>query len=123
MDGMTLRNHITPTLIVVVVCLIYVSGVLISSGGDPLAFALLGTRFSEGDPQGTEGYDGQFAYQIALRPLSAAPYLDVPAYRYQRILYPMLARLLALGRPKAQIAGMRWSTAYMAPSYWPCGLT
>jgi hypothetical protein len=75
-------------------------GVLISAGGDPLAFALLGTRFSEGDPQGSEGYDGQFAYQIALRPLSAAPYLDVPAYRYQRILYPTLARLLALGRPE-----------------------
>ncbi len=92
------HNFVTPTLVVVVVCVIYVSGVLISAGGDPLAFAVLGTRFSEGDPQGTEGYDGQFAYQIALRPLDAAPYLDVPAYRYQRILYPMLARLLALGR-------------------------
>jgi hypothetical protein len=76
-----------------------VSGVLISAGGDPLAFALLGTRFSDGDPGGTEGYDGQFAYQIALRPLAAVSYLDVPAYRYQRILYPMVARLLALGRP------------------------
>jgi hypothetical protein len=94
-----LRNLVTPTLIVVVFCLIYVLGVLVSTSGDPLAFALLGTRFSEGDPHGTEGYDGQFAYQIALRPLAAAPYLDVPAYRYQRILYPMLARLLALGRP------------------------
>jgi hypothetical protein len=93
------RNFVTPTLVVLVVCLVYVSGVLISADGDPLAFALLGTRFSEGDPQGSEGYDGQFAYQIALRPLSAAPYLDVPAYRYQRILYPMLARLLALGQP------------------------
>jgi hypothetical protein len=93
------HNFVTPTLVVVVVCVIYVSGVLINADGDPLAFAVLGTRFSEGDPQGSEGYDGQFAYQIALRPLSAAPYLDVPAYRYQRILYPMLARLLALGRP------------------------
>lgn len=93
-------NLVTPTLVVIVVCLVYVSGVLLSSAGDPLAFALLGTRFSQGDPQGTEGYDGQFAYQIALRPRDAAPYLDVPAYRYQRILYPMLARLLALGRPE-----------------------
>jgi hypothetical protein len=83
-----------------VVCVIYVSGVLISASGDPLAFVLSGTRFSEGDPQGSEGYDGQFAYQIALRPLSAAPYLDAPAYRYQRILYPILARLLAMGRPE-----------------------
>ena len=92
--------RIQPTFVVIVICLIYVSGVLISASGDPLAFALLGTRFSEGDPQGTEGYDGQFAYQIALKPLGAAPYLDVPAYRYQRILYPMFARLLALGRPE-----------------------
>jgi hypothetical protein len=82
-----LRNQGTPTLLVVTVCLIYVLGVLISAAGNPLAFALLGTRFSEGDPQGSEGYDGQFAYQIALRPLDAASYLDVPAYRYQRILY------------------------------------
>lgn len=74
-------------------------GALINSGGDPLAFTLLGTRFSEGDLQGSEGYDGQFAYQIALNPFGAAPYLDVPAYRYQRILYPLLARLLALGQP------------------------
>ena len=29
-----------------------------------------------------------------------APLLDVPAYRYQRILYPLLARLLALGKPE-----------------------
>jgi len=29
------------------------------------------------------------------------PHLDVPAYRYQRILYPLLARLLAAGRAEA----------------------
>jgi hypothetical protein len=65
-----------------------------------MAFVLLGTRFSEGDPQGTEGYDGQFAYQIAVEPLDASLRIDVPAYRYQRILYPVLARLLALGQPE-----------------------
>ncbi len=98
-----MRHHkpwLTPTLVVVVVCVVYVAGVLLSSGGDPLAFVLLGTRFSEGDPQGTEGYDGQFAYQIAVDPLEAAAYIDVPAYRYQRILYPALARLVALGQPE-----------------------
>jgi hypothetical protein len=96
-----LHSVATPTLVVIVVCLLYVAAVLIRVEADPLAFAVLGTRFSQGDPQGSEGYDGQFAYQIALRPLDAAPYLDVPAYRYQRILYPMLARLLALGQPEA----------------------
>ncbi len=72
--------------------------VLLSNQGDPLTFVVLGTRFSEGNPQGSEGYDGQFAYQIARHPLSAAPYLDIPAYRYQRIFYPLLARLLAFGQ-------------------------
>jgi len=86
------RNLATPTFVVIIVCLLYALGVLISASGDPLAFVLLGTRFNE-------GYDGQFAYYIALRPLEATPYLDVPAYRYQRILYPLLARSLALGQP------------------------
>jgi hypothetical protein len=46
-----------------------------------------------------DGYDGQFAYFIALDPAYAHFYMDVPAYRYERILYPMTARLLALGQP------------------------
>lgn len=43
------------------------------------------------------GYDGQFFYYIALDPFNAAPYIDDPAYRYGRIAYPILARLLAFG--------------------------
>lgn len=45
------------------------------------------------------GYDGQFCYYIALDPVHARFYVDVPGYRYGRILYPMLARLVALGQP------------------------
>ena len=45
------------------------------------------------------GFDGQFAYYIALDPLHATTYLDEPTYRLSRILYPLLARALALGRP------------------------
>lgn len=73
--------------------------ILATHDWDPMAFVRLGTRYSQGDPGGTIGYDGQFAYQIALRSFGAAPYLDVPAYRYQRILYPLAARLVVLGRP------------------------
>lgn len=73
--------------------------VLATRDWDPMAFVRLGTRYSQGDPGGTIGYDGQFAYQIALHPLGAASYLDVPAYRYQRILYPLAAHLAALGQP------------------------
>ena len=47
------------------------------------------------------GYDGQFAYFIALDPLNARYYVDQDrvSYRYTRILYPMLARSLVLGDP------------------------
>jgi hypothetical protein len=57
---------------------------------------------------GTTGYDGQFAYFIALDPIHARDYLDSkssgsagPDYRYTRILYPMLARALAFGQANA----------------------
>ncbi|HKP53377.1 MAG TPA: hypothetical protein VJ183_12095 [Chloroflexia bacterium] len=45
------------------------------------------------------GYDGQFAYFIALDPINARYYLDqgFVSYRYTRILYPIAARALALG--------------------------
>lgn len=45
------------------------------------------------------GYDGQFAYFIALDPVNARYYADNPPYRYTRILYPIAARALALGNP------------------------
>src|SRR5689334_13453201 len=45
------------------------------------------------------GYDGQFAYYLALDPPNAHSYMDFPAYRYTRILYPVLARALAFGQP------------------------
>lgn len=53
------------------------------------------------------GYDGQFAYQLAVHPrlvvacaqsMSRCP-LDDPPLRAERILYPLTARLLALGQP------------------------
>lgn len=45
------------------------------------------------------GYDGQYAYFLALDPGNARYYMDYPAYRYTRIVYPMLARWVALGQP------------------------
>jgi hypothetical protein len=45
-------------------------------------------------------YDGGMYYLIALDPESARYYVDHPADRYAKILYPMTARLLAAGRPQ-----------------------
>lgn len=88
-------------LITAAVVIAYITFRLIGAGGDAHGLAELGTQYSQGDPQGTEGYDGQFAYYIAFdpHPDRVASRLDVPAYRYQRILYPLLARFLGLGKP------------------------
>ncbi len=89
----------SPVAVTLAVCVLLVGGVLAANAWDPLSLAHIGTRFSEGDPQGTEGYDGQFVYFIARDPTpqAAAAFLDVPAYRYQRILLPLLARWVSLG--------------------------
>lgn len=51
------------------------------------------------------GYDGQWFFYLAHDPFLRAPdpeaFLDLPAYRAARILYPLLAWLLALGQPAA----------------------
>jgi hypothetical protein len=75
------------------------AAVLSSAGWEPLALARIGERFSLEGAVDPEGYDGQFVYFIARdpRPSAVAPLLDVPAYRYQRILLPLTARLLVLG--------------------------
>ncbi len=95
------RAWLSPSLVVAVVLLVYLGLTLARAGGDPMTFVELGEGFVAGAPVGEPGYDGQFAYWIALdpRPAVAGPHLDVPAYRYQRVLYPWLAWLLALGQP------------------------
>ncbi len=55
---------------------------------------------------GATGHDGQFYYRFALDPLTnrVTDYgitLDLPAYRHQRILYPVLVNLLSLGHVSA----------------------
>lgn len=96
------RRLIRPWFIATALCLVYVGIVILSNKGNPITLVTLGTRFSQqtsADHGGTEGYDGQFNYYIASDPVTAAQFLDVPAYRFQRILFPALGRLLALGQP------------------------
>ena len=88
-----------PFILVTFLALAYALAVVLSQGG-ALALVTLGERFADGDPtteSGSEGYDGQFVYYIARDPTSAERFLDVPAYRFQRILLPVMGRVLALG--------------------------
>src|SRR6476469_4107940 len=66
--------------------------------GDPLGFVHRGTVFSEGNPAGTRGYDGQFYYYIATDPLNAAQHMDNPAFRLQRVFYPLVIMAVSLGQ-------------------------
>ncbi len=103
------NNALIPALVTLLILALVVAVVILMADGDPLALARIGTRFSENDPNGTAGYDGQFVYYLARdpRPETAAPHLDVPAYRYQRILLPLLARLLSFGN----LAWLPWVLA------------
>ncbi len=52
--------------------------------------------------KGSVGYDGQFYYYIAHDPFilgNSYNHIDFPAYRYQRIIYPLTAWLLSFGQP------------------------
>lgn len=91
-----------PWMIVTAACITYMLAVVAANDGEPLALVTLGSdlapdtlderTFSE------EGYDGQFVYYIARDPSTAEKYLDVPAYRFQRILLPLLGYVFSFGQ-------------------------
>src|SRR5690349_8901653 len=90
-----------PAVIAPIFCLIYLIVIAVQSQS-PLVWVTLSTINVPADLQAygytEEGYDGQFNYLIARDPVEAQAYVDVPAYRYQRILLPALVRFLAFGQ-------------------------
>ncbi|MEA2572800.1 MAG: hypothetical protein QOH93_98 [Chloroflexia bacterium] len=93
---------------------LFILAAFLYGSGDPRDLALIGRKYIERsnisrtitiDPgypylEAVDGYDGQFAYFIALDPANARYYVDNDSYRYTRILYPMSARIVALGNPQ-----------------------
>jgi hypothetical protein len=88
-----------------------ISATLSRHGGNWSGFAVIGERFPAPgihDPgtlilPNSFGYDGQFFLLAANDPFilgQAHKYMDEAGYRYQRIMYPWLARLLAGGDPQ-----------------------
>jgi hypothetical protein len=96
---MTKSSILRPALVVGVAYLALLAVFSTVHGYQALDFAHLGTVWGEHDPDGTWGYDGQFYYQMAKDPFGAVEFMDNAPLRYQRIVYPLLARLLSLGRP------------------------
>jgi hypothetical protein len=106
-----LRSPRTVAAAVLLVYAFWIAAFLLT-GHQARDFADVGTRFVRQshasaviayDPRAhydptSIGYDGQFCYYIALDPANARYYMDWPAYRYGRILYPVTARVLALGQ-------------------------
>lgn len=99
---------------------LFLAARLLRLGGDITRFTLASDKFipaasarSVGLSVLTHGYgyDGQFYYLLALNPFATHPALagasfDLPAYRAQRILYPLLAWALSLGGRPALIPWM-----------------
>lgn len=96
------------------------AGAYFAQGHEPRDFIKIGYRFvlqsrasdmigfdptyrypANRDSADGEGFDGQFSYYVALDPANAKYYLDLPSLRYTRVVYPLVARALALGRPGA----------------------
>jgi len=94
--GSSLR--IRPSIIVAIFYIFYLIGQLSIQNYDPKSFIFIGTRWLNNDPKGSSGYDGQFFYYIA-KYLFDTPIhmIDVPSFRFQRILYPLLIRIFSLG--------------------------
>lgn len=122
LDWKRMVGSIGPAWVTLLIASLLVGVLVALHGGDALYLARLGSRFSQGDaalssqlPETTdiavEGYDGQFVYYIARNPDPQAVrgYLDVPAYRYQRILLPLLARALSGGN----LALLPWTLALL----------
>ena len=115
-DDAPVRLPIARLLTVALVVLaVYGAGAIaIAVRSDPIREAVIGSAFLDqgqgrssaidalrGSELSRMGYDGQFVAYIALDPRHAKAYVDEPAYRYSRILYPLVVRAAALGRSSA----------------------
>jgi|GEM_PF-740114 len=87
-----------PAFVIAGLYVLFIGLDMLLHGHTVLYYVHIGPRFALHIPNAAPGYDGQFYYQIARNPLHATPFLDHPAYRYQRIVYPLLVAALSLGQ-------------------------
>lgn len=101
MSNFRTGSILRPAFIAPLLCLIYVLAI-VNVYRDPLVLVTIGSDFAPPELDAHEytarGYDGEFVYFLARYGLASEPYLDVPAYRAQRILLPVLGGILAFGQ-------------------------
>ncbi|MDD2807841.1 MAG: hypothetical protein PHW95_04980 [Patescibacteria group bacterium] len=103
-----------PIIICILFYSIFLGLKLYQNNFDLSSFIILGDKFvnNEAPPDrvmvitDSYGYDGQFYYRLALNPFTQEKTaygitLDQPALRHQRILYPLIIWLSALGNSQA----------------------
>jgi hypothetical protein len=112
----TMHKPVSAWLFAVAICALYVAAILPAlqrHSFDVSAFVVAGDKYVNASQlpgpvyvrANSSGYDGQFYYRLALAPLDGRDPLygvtmDDPAYRTQRIAYPLLAWAASFGHPR-----------------------
>jgi hypothetical protein len=104
------NSPILPLLITAIIYFVLIFLTVRGHGYDFSYFVCAGDKWSGGEAvpksltvlTNSPGYDGQFYYRLALDPFTSRATdfgitLDVPAYRHQRIVYPLIVWALSLG--------------------------
>lgn len=94
----TMHPWLRPSIVTAMIYILFLGLLTLIHHYNILTFIHQGTIFTMHDPKGSAGYDGQFYYYLARDPGHAYEFMDNAPYRYQRIIYPMLVRLLSLGQ-------------------------
>lgn len=106
------NRPLVPTTLTALIYGLFLFARLAAHDFEPSYFVVVGTnRYDASSAHASlralrngEGYDGQFYYRLAIEPFSKKSVdhgisFDAPAYRQQRILYPILAWILSAGNP------------------------
>ena len=89
---------ILPILVFIILAIIDLK-VLSKNEWNPRTFILETPKDIPATQEWGVGYDGRFTYILAARPWGTVEGLDQPAFRYQRIVFPLLVRILSLNNP------------------------
>ncbi len=94
----SLSPFFRPSTIVAALSILLIACVALRNQYNALDFVHSGTVWTNHDPSGSWGYDGQFYYQMARNPFQAYRYMDNAPFREQHLFYPLVVGVLSLGQ-------------------------